>query len=183
MADEGGGGDRNDTKTNPSSTLQTATGWIAGLAGLVAALSLLATNSEQLIKTFFPSTQQEKSGPRPVASQSPVAATDPAAFSSGETVIRGTWSIDLDSGATAMSDSDADLFWEQETDVKRTLNPKNGAAFALVGQRDFDSVTLRRSKGSTTWLPRSGLTTTYRTRFRAARWWPTRPSAAATARC
>lgn len=144
MADESGG-DRNDTKTNPANPLQSATGWVVGLAGLIAALSLLATNSERLIATFFPSMQSDH--PHPAASQPPAATTDPTAFSNGETVIRGTWSFDLDSGVILQSPADADLFWEQETDIKRSLNPQNGAMLALLGQRDFDSLTLQTLKG------------------------------------
>jgi hypothetical protein len=30
-------------------------------------------------------------------------------------------------GVTTANTGDADLFWEQETDIKRTLNPMNGA--------------------------------------------------------
>jgi hypothetical protein len=75
------------------------------------------------------------------------AIAQPAVFSNGETIIRGTWFFDLDNGVTAISRTDSDLFWEQETDTKRTLNPMNGALFALVGQRDFDSLQLQTLKG------------------------------------
>jgi hypothetical protein len=139
MADDSG--DREKTKANP---LQSATGWVVGLAGLVAALSLLANNSENLVATFFPSK------PASVASSGPVnvaPASDSAAYSNGEATIRGTWQFDLDNGVTVANTGDADLFWEQETDTKRTLNPTNGALFALVGLRDFDQLTLQALRG------------------------------------
>ena len=142
MADNDGGNGGN-AKAGP---LQVATAWILGLAGLIAALSLLATNSENLIGIFSPSKQPGAGSTS--ASPSPLdRRADPAVFSNGETVIRGTWSFDLDNGVTAMNRADADLFWEQETDVKRTLRPMNGALFALVGQRDFDTLTLQALKG------------------------------------
>jgi hypothetical protein len=87
--------------------------------------------------------------PSSVISSAPasVSPSDPAAFSSGEATIRGTWSFNLDNGVTTVNTGDADFFWEQETDIKRTLNPMNGAMFALVGLRDFDSLTLQTLKG------------------------------------
>jgi hypothetical protein len=140
MADDDSG-DREKKRAGP---LQGVTAWVAGLAGLVAAITLLATNSENLIRIFAPSEQPRapSSGPAP-----PVRPPDPAVFSKGETIIRGTWSFDLDNGVTAMSGADSDLFWEQETATKRALKPMNGARFALVGQRDFDSLTLQSLKG------------------------------------
>jgi hypothetical protein len=50
MADDDSG-DHEKTKSGP---LQAATGWVLGLAGLVAAITLLATNSENLIEKFSP---------------------------------------------------------------------------------------------------------------------------------
>lgn len=61
--------------------------------------------------------------------------------SKGELVVRGTWKYDLDLGV--QTNAGADLFWEQATDVKRSLVPLNGASFFVVGIRDFESVTLR----------------------------------------
>ena len=84
---------------------------------------------------------------KPAADQEPVKKADQGALSnnqvrpvlsSGRLVIRGTWSCDLDSGAE--TNAGADFFWEQATNVKRYLAPKNGAAFFVVGIRDFQSV-------------------------------------------
>jgi len=133
-----------DTKSKP---LQAATGWVLGLAALVAAITLLVTNSENLIEKFSPSKQPSRpiSGP---ANRAPSdRQSEPVVFSTGETIIRGTWEFDLDNGVTATSSTDADLFWEQKTDTKRALRPMNGALFALVGQRDFDSLKLQTLKG------------------------------------
>jgi hypothetical protein len=143
MADDDSG-DREKTKASP---LQVATAWVLGLAGLVAAISLLATNSEKLVEIFSPSKQPSGSSSGPASLAPSDRQPDPTVFSNGETIIRGTWSIDLDNGVTAMSGTDSDLFWEQETDTKRTLKPMNGALFALVGQRDFDSLKLQTLKG------------------------------------
>jgi hypothetical protein len=142
MADDNSG-DRKTTKATP---LQVSTAWVLGLAGLVAAISVLATNSENLLAIFLPSKQPSEARSGPV-SPAPSDRPDSTAFSDGETIIRGTWFFDLDNGVTAISRTDSDLFWEQETDTKRTLNPMNGALFALVGQRDFDSLKLQTLKG------------------------------------
>jgi hypothetical protein len=138
--------DSADGETTKSTPLRRATAWVLGVAGLIAAITVLATNSENLLAVFSGSKQTSKANSGPA---SPAASdrADPAAFSNGETIIRGTWYFDLDNGVTAINRPDADLFWEQETDIKRTLNPMNGALFALVGQRDFDSLKLQTLKG------------------------------------
>jgi hypothetical protein len=143
MADNDSG-DREKKKSGP---LQAATGWVLGLAGLVAAITLLATNAENLIEKFSRSKQPSGSSSGPTNQTPSDRQPDPAASSNGEAIIRGTWEFDLDNGVLVTSGTDADLFWEQETDTKRTLRPMNGALFALVGQRDFDSLKLQTLKG------------------------------------
>lgn len=46
---------------------------------------------------------------------------------------------DLDEGVETQQG--ADLWWEQVTETERYLVPTNGACFAVIGQRDFDSIT------------------------------------------
>jgi hypothetical protein len=135
-----------DDKTTKATPLKVATGWVLGLASLIAAISLLATNSENLIALFSRSKQPSEASSSP-GSPAPSDRADPAVFSDGEIIIRGTWSLDLDNGVTTIGRADSDLFWEQETNTKRTLNPVNGALFALVGLRDFDSLKLQALKG------------------------------------
>jgi hypothetical protein len=45
---------------------------------------------------------------------------------------------DLDTGAETTTG--ADFWWEQVTPVKRSLTPKNGASFFVLGIREFESV-------------------------------------------
>ena len=73
MADDDSG-DREKTKAGP---LQGATAWVLGLASLVAAISLLATNSENLIAIFSASKQ-------PPASRSGPASPAPTTWNPAE---------------------------------------------------------------------------------------------------
>jgi hypothetical protein len=142
MADDSG--NREKTK---ATLLQVATAWILGLAGLVAAITVLATNSQNLIAIFSSSKQPPVSSSGPAGPGASNPQSDSAAFSNGETIIRGTWTFDLDNGVLTSGTGNSDLFWEQETNTKRTLQPTNGALFALVGQRDFDSLKIQMLKG------------------------------------
>jgi hypothetical protein len=169
MADDDSG------KTTKATPLQGATAWVLGVAGFIAAITVLATNSESLLAIFRPSKPLSEASSGPV-SPAPSDRPDPAVFSNGDTIFRGTWLFDLDNGVVATNRADADLFWEQETDIKRTLNPMNGALFALVGQRDFDSLKLQTLKNSIICLVTFELTTMCRMPFRAAQFWLIKPS-------
>lgn len=79
-----------------------------------------------------------RSAPGAIPAQGPSNGQGRAVHSSGRLTIRGTWSCDLDSGAE--TSAGADFWWEQDTNVKRYLVPKNGAGFFVVGIRDFESV-------------------------------------------
>ncbi len=61
-----------------------------------------------------------------------------AIFSSGELMVRGTWHCDLDAGAE--TDHAADFWWQEETSVKRSLTPEDGAEFYVIGVRNFNSL-------------------------------------------
>jgi hypothetical protein len=65
MADD----DSGDPKTTKATRLQVATAWVLGLAGLVAAISVLVTNSENLLAIFSPSKQPSE-GMSPFVAQS-----------------------------------------------------------------------------------------------------------------
>jgi hypothetical protein len=52
----------------------------------------------------------------------------------------------------------------------------NGAVFALIGQRDFDSLKLQTLKGLNYLSSEIEQAMTRRMRFRQAQFWPTKPS-------
>ena len=59
--------------------------------------------------------------------------------SSGTGTIPGTFLFDVDSGT--VTQSGADLFWRQRTDVLRQMEPQGNATLVNLGVRDFDSLT------------------------------------------
>ena len=59
--------------------------------------------------------------------------------SSGTGTIPGTFTFDVDSGT--LTQSGADLFWQQQTAVQRRMAPFGGATLVNLGVRDFDSIT------------------------------------------
>jgi TIR domain len=66
--------------------------------------------------------------------------TAPAILSQGQLTVRGTWSVNLDTGAEINNAAGADFFWEQRNVVKRFLVPRNGATFFVLGERVLESV-------------------------------------------
>jgi hypothetical protein len=74
--------------------------------------------------------------------------------SSGTTTLRGTWTLDLETG-TSGSGPGQDLWWEQVDAVTRRLRPQNGAQLAHLGRPDFDAVTpavLRAADYGSAWI-------------------------------
>ncbi|HEU5065264.1 MAG TPA: hypothetical protein VFT86_05185 [Gaiellaceae bacterium] len=59
--------------------------------------------------------------------------------SSGTGTIPGTFLFDVDSGA--VTQTGADLFWRQRTEVLRQMEPQGTATLVNLGVRDFDSLT------------------------------------------
>jgi hypothetical protein len=59
--------------------------------------------------------------------------------SSGTGTIPGTFLFDVDTGA--VTQTGADLFWRQRTDVLRQMEPQGTATIVNLGVRDFDSIT------------------------------------------
>jgi hypothetical protein len=107
---------------------------LIGLLGVLAA-ALIANWNSVFPKSTAPSTPPPTatSGSRP-----PSPAKKVPTYSSGQLVVRGTWSCNLDEGAE--TNTGADFWWEQDSATKRYLTPKNGAVFFVVGMRDFDSL-------------------------------------------
>lgn len=66
---------------------------------------------------------------------------DPTVYSSGQLVIRGTWTCDLDLGIEGGSGSNTDFWWQQVNNTERYIVPRNNATFSVLGIRDFDSIT------------------------------------------
>jgi hypothetical protein len=66
--------------------------------------------------------------------------TAPGILSQGQLTVRGTWSVNLDTGAEINNAAAADFFWEQRNVVKRFLVPRNGATFLVLGERLLESV-------------------------------------------
>ena len=65
-----------------------------------------------------------------------------AVVSSGTTVLRGTFSFNFDNGVQGgLSTPGVDVFWQQHTSVRRSMDPRNGAELALVGTASFGSIT------------------------------------------
>jgi len=60
--------------------------------------------------------------------------------SSGQEVLRGSYTLDLDTGAVGGDSSQHDLFWRLDDDNTRYLEAGNGAAFCLIGASDLDRV-------------------------------------------
>jgi len=60
--------------------------------------------------------------------------------SSGQEILKGSYTFDLDAGKQGGSRADADIFWEHQDDTFRYLNAWNGARFAYKGTINFDHV-------------------------------------------
>lgn len=61
--------------------------------------------------------------------------------SSGATVLKGTWTFDLDTGTQGGLGPTFDIWWEQETAVLREMAPLNSAQIVNLGAVDFNSLT------------------------------------------
>jgi hypothetical protein len=74
----------------------------------------------------------------------PVSAPPPvAAGSSGTATLRGTWFFDFNAGAEGTA---GDVWWEQVDSNVRHLVPRGQAQVAVLGQVDFNAVTLEQLK-------------------------------------
>jgi hypothetical protein len=65
-----------------------------------------------------------------------------AVQSKGSTILKGTWTFDLDTGTQGPA-TGADIWWEQVNNVVRFLVPQGGAMLAHMGSPNFDAVSLQ----------------------------------------
>lgn len=61
--------------------------------------------------------------------------------SSGTTTLKGTWSLDLDTGTQSGPGTARDIWWEQQTAVARRMTPQNSAGILNLGVVDFNAIT------------------------------------------
>jgi hypothetical protein len=76
--------------------------------------------------------------------------------SQGTVVIKGTWSLDLETGNLSNTAAPSDIFWQQMTTVNRQMRPVAGAQIINLGVTDFNAVThveLQNMTYSTTPIP------------------------------
>ena len=60
--------------------------------------------------------------------------------SQGTTVLKGTFTFDLETGIQGGVSANADIWWDQMTTVARQMVPQNGAGILNLGAVDFDSL-------------------------------------------
>lgn len=108
---------------------------------VVAIIGVLGTLSAAVVSNWDKLFGPEISGVVSSADKSsPTGAAQKSVFSEGHLVVHGTWSYDLDLGIQSQDQARADFWWEQKTNVERSLVPLNGALFVIVGIRDFESL-------------------------------------------
>ena len=64
-----------------------------------------------------------------------------ATVKSGTATLKGTWSLNLETGVQAGLDPGQDIWWEQQTRVKRQMTPINGCGIVLLGTVNYGQVT------------------------------------------
>lgn len=62
-------------------------------------------------------------------------------LSSGQMIMRASFIYDLELGREVDSEKDADFWWESTNEGKYFLTQKGKAASAIIGMRDFESIT------------------------------------------
>jgi hypothetical protein len=108
---------------------------LIGLAGVVATALFANWNN------IFP---RKTAQPAPAATPASTAGSgsgkksERPVRSSGRLMVRGTYTYDLDSGSETTAG--ADFQWRQETNVLRSITSMNGAAFFVVGAKEFESI-------------------------------------------
>ena len=60
--------------------------------------------------------------------------------SSGVTILKGTFIFDLETGAQGGLGPAGDIFWEQQTAVKRQMTPRNAARIVNLGVVNFNAI-------------------------------------------
>ncbi len=70
----------------------------------------------------------------------PVPSARLRAVNSGQEILRGSYTLDLDTGMVGGERNKADLFWEIADDNTHYLNAWNGAAISIAGMAQPDSL-------------------------------------------
>ena len=69
--------------------------------------------------------------------------------SSGSATIKGTFLFDFDGGHHSPTRAITDVWWRQQTSVRRRMEAQNGAELALIGKVSFGSVTAQTLRSLT----------------------------------
>jgi hypothetical protein len=67
-------------------------------------------------------------------------ARKPLTAATGSGMLRGTYTFDFEAGGEAADNRNADVWWDQETAVKRQLVPWNGAALCSLGVVNYEGL-------------------------------------------
>jgi len=114
---------------------------LIGLAGVIA--TALISNWSHIFSHKAPNIAPTATSPGTQASSGkkpdrPPQGPEHSVHSSGRKAIRATYLYDLDTGTE--QPAGADLWWEHKTMEIWFLTPQNGAAFYVVGPREFEAV-------------------------------------------
>jgi len=74
-----------------------------------------------------------------------VDSTGAVLVAGGEVTLCGTFVFDLDSGTT--DDGGTDIFWEQDTDVRRRMTAEGATGLVDLGPMNFDALTVDDLRG------------------------------------
>ena len=129
-----------ETRRDSSARVQIIVALI-GLAGVVA--TALISNWSNIFprKAPEPTSATTSSGAQSGSSKRPdrpIQGAERPVHSSGHMVIRATYLYDLDTGTE--QPAGADFWWEHKTMETWFLTPQNGAAFYVVGPKEFEAV-------------------------------------------
>jgi serine/threonine protein kinase len=102
-----------------------------------------ATNTAEPTATNTPEPTATNT-PRPTPTHTPQPTATPVIISSGSGTLQGTFLFDFDTGQ--QTSTGADVWWDQQTSVIRTMNPVNGATIVNLGVVNFNNVTLAQLK-------------------------------------
>lgn len=71
-------------------------------------------------------------------------SSSPEVVSSGETALKGTWIMDLDTGVQGGDLFEGDIWWEQLTETSARMTPGRRARITNLGVTDYDGLGLDR---------------------------------------
>ena len=105
---------------------------LIGLAGVVATALIANWNN------IFPRKPGQPTPSTTTAGSGSGKKSERPVHSSGRLIVRATYTYDLDGGTE--TSAGADFQWRQDTKVVRSITPMNGAAFFVVGPKEFESI-------------------------------------------